>query len=148
MASFITGVLRRAPVVMMTVVFTLISFRYLHDPVHAAGAVGISFTSPGGIVIARVGFAAFPLAFAILAFASLTSPSRRLAGLYMALTLVSVVLVIRTFGILVDHSTESAKLLAPEAVLLTLSLIAIRLESAGPRSAPNVRVPSFKALVE
>ena len=66
----------------------------------------------------------------------------------MALTLVSVVLVTRTFGILVDHSTESAKLLAPETVLLTLSLIAIRLESAGPRSAPNVRVPSFKALVE
>jgi len=84
-ASFITGVLRRAPLVMMTVVFTLISFRYLHDPVHAAGAVGISFTSPGGIVIARVGFAAFPLAnscFCKLDF-SISATRRALHGSYI-----------------------------------------------------------------
>lgn len=36
----------------------------------------------------------------------------------------------------------------PEAVLLTLSLIAIRLESVSPRRAPNARVPSLKAIVE
>lgn len=128
--SRIAAVLRRAPLTMMAVIFTLISLRYLSDPVHAAAAAGISFASPGGITVARVGFAAFPLSFAILAFTSLISPPRLLAGLYMALTVVSVVIAVRIFGIVVDHSTETAHLLAPEAMLLILSVIAIRLESA------------------
>ena len=67
-ASRLGAVIRRAPLIMMTVIFSLISFRYLSNPVGGAAAVGISFTSPGGVTIARVGFAGFPLAFAILAF--------------------------------------------------------------------------------
>ena len=129
-SSRIAAVLRRAPLVMMTVIFALISFKYLSDPVGAAATAGIGFTSPGGITIARVGFAAFPLSFAILALASLVSARWRLAGLYMVLTVASVVIGVRIFGILIDHSTESARLLAPEAVLLALSVIAIRLELA------------------
>jgi len=65
----------------------------------------------------------------------------------MALTLVSVVLVTRTFGILVDHSTESAKLLAPETVLLTLSLIPLahvaRRMSECPRSKRSLNSGLF-----
>lgn len=122
--------LRRAPLLMVTIIFTLISVRYLSDPVRAAAAVGISFTSPGGITVARVGFAAFPLSFAILAFSCLISTRRLLAGLYMVLTVAAVVIAVRILGIALDHSTESARLLAPEFVLLTLSLVAIRLESA------------------
>ena len=34
---------------MMTVIFSLISFKYLSDPVGSAAAAGINFTSPGGI---------------------------------------------------------------------------------------------------
>jgi len=128
--SLVAALLRRAPLIMMTVIFTLISFRYLSDPVRASAAEGIIFTRPGGITIARIGFAAFPLAFAILAFASLISARRRLAGLYMVLTVVSVVIAVRLFGILIDHSTDSARLFIPEFVLLALSIIAIRLESA------------------
>jgi hypothetical protein len=115
---------------MVTVIFTLISLRYLTDPVRAAAAAGISFTSPGGITVARVGFAAFPLSFAILALSCLTSPRRLLAGLYMVVTVVCVVMAVRIFGILLDHSaSESARLLVPETVLLALSVVAIRLES-------------------
>jgi hypothetical protein len=121
--------LRRAPLVMMTVIFTLISFRFLSDPVRAAAAVGISFTSPGGVTVARVGFAAFPLAIAILAFSCLISARRLLAGLYMVLTVDAVVIAVRILGIALDHSTESARLLAPEFVILTLSIVAIKLES-------------------
>ena len=135
--SRIVPVLRRAPLIMTLVIFSLISVRYLSNPVGAAAAVGISFTSPGGITIARVGFAAFPLSMAILAFASLLSAQRRLAGLYMVLTVDAVVMAVRIFGILVDHSTASAHLLAPEAVLLTLSIIAIRLEAAAQRVQNN-----------
>jgi hypothetical protein len=129
--SRVVVVLRRAPLVMATVIFTMISFRYLSNPVRAAGAVGISFTSPGGITVARVGFAGFPLALAILAVSCLISTRRLLAGLYMVFTVVAVVTAVRLLGIALDHSaSESARLLAPEAVLLTLSVIAIRLESA------------------
>ena len=140
-SSRLAGVLRRAPLLMTTVIFTLISFRYLAHPVRASAEAGIAFTSPGGITIARVGFAAFPLSLAILALASLISPRWRLAGLYMVLTVDSVVMAVRILGFWLDHSTASAPLLAPEAVLLTLAIIAIRLESAGP---PHTGAPPFK----
>jgi hypothetical protein len=48
----------------------------------------------------------------------------------MALTVDSVVMFVRILGFWLDHSIASAPLLVPEAVLLTLSIIAIRLESA------------------
>ena len=129
-SSHVVTFLRRAPLVMMVVIFTLVSFRYLAHPVRTAAEAGITFTSAGGITIARVGFAGFPLAFAILAVAALISSRRRLAGLYMVLTVVSVVIAVRIFGILMDHSAASAPLFVPEAVLLALSIVAIRLESA------------------
>jgi hypothetical protein len=140
-SSHLAGLLRRAPLVMATVIFTLISFRYLAHPVRAAAEAGIAFTSPGGITIARVGFAGFPLSLAILAFASLISARWRLAGLYMVLTVDSAVMAVRILGFWLDHSTASAVLLAPEAVLLTLSIIAIRLESTG---LPRTGAPPFK----
>jgi len=129
-SSRLAGVLRRAPLVMATVIFTLISFRYLAHPVRAASEAGIAFTSPGSITIARVGFAGFPLSLAILAFASLISARWRLGGLYMVLTVDSAVMAVRILGFWLGHSTASALLLAPEAVLLTVSIIAIRLESS------------------
>lgn len=142
-SSRFAAVLRRAPLAMMTVIFTLISFRFLAHPVRAAAETGISFTSPSGITIARVGFAAFPLALAILAFASLISSRWRLAGLYMVLTVDSVVIAVRILGFWLDHSTASAPLLIPEAVLLTLSIIAIRLESSRLRQEANTGARSF-----
>jgi hypothetical protein len=47
----------------------------------------------------------------------------------MVLTLDSVVIAVRILGMALAHSTERARLLIPEFVLLTLSLNAIRLES-------------------
>ena len=142
--SRIAAFLGRAPLIMMTVIFSSISFRYLMHPVRTAAEAGITLTSPGGITIARVGFAGFPLSLAILAFASVISTRRRLAGLYMALTVVSVVMAVRIFGMLMDHSSASAPLLVPEAVLLTLSIIAIRLESARVQGEETPAIPSFK----
>jgi hypothetical protein len=136
--SRLTAVLRRAPLVMMTVIFTMISARYLVNPVHSAAIQGIAFTTPGGVTVARIGFGAFPLALAILAFGCLISARRLLAGLYMVFTVISVVIAIRLAGIVLDHSAhEAARLLAPEFVLLTLSIIALRLESARRRAQPQ-----------
>jgi hypothetical protein len=129
--SRLAPVLRRVPLVMVTIIFTLISLRYLSDPMRAGAAMGLSFTSPGGITAARIGFAGFPLAFAILAAICLASTRRLLAGLYMVMTVDAVIIAVRIFGIVLDHSaSESARLLIPEFVLLSLSVIAIRLELA------------------
>lgn len=125
---------------MMTVIFSIVSFRYLAHPVRSAAETGISFTAPGGITIARIAFAAFPLSLAILALASLISTRWRLAGLYMVLTVDSVVRLVRTLGFWLDHSFASAPLLVPETVLLILSLVAIRLKSAQLRREGNIEV--------
>jgi len=131
-SSRLAAVFRRLPLVMFTFIFTMISCRYLVNPIHYAAAAGISFTSRSGITIARVGFAALPLSFAILALISLLSTRWRLGGLYMVLTVDTVVMAVRILGFQLDHSTASARLLIPEALLLILALIAIRLESSTP----------------
>ncbi len=129
-AGWLASVLRRAPLIMMTVIFTMISFRNLVQPVHSAAAEGIAFTSPRGVAIARIGFGALPLALAILALASLVSARWRLAGLFMVLTVDGVVILVRTLGMWLDQSSATAGLLAPEFVLLALAINAIRLESS------------------
>ena len=129
-SSRIAAVFRRIPLVMFTGIFTMISFRYLVNPVHYAAVAGISFASPGGIIVARVGFAAFPLSLAILALLSLFSSRWRLGGLYMLLTVDSVVMAVRILAFQLEHSTATARLLIPETVLLILLVVAIRLESA------------------
>jgi hypothetical protein len=56
----------------------------------------------------------------------------------MVFTVVAVVTAVRIFGIALDHSaSESARLLIPETILLILSIIAIRLESARRRGEVN-----------
>jgi hypothetical protein len=130
-SSRVATILIRMPLLMVTVIFTLISFRYLTALRKTAAAVGIAFTSPDGITVARVGFAAFPLVFAVLALACLVSERRVLIGLYMVLTLATIVFVVRTFGIIVDHSgSPNARLLVPEALLVGISLLGIRLARA------------------
>ena len=54
----------RFPLIAATAIFTAISTKFLLDPVHSAAARGIVFSSNGGITVGRVGFGAFPLAFA------------------------------------------------------------------------------------
>lgn len=141
-SSRIAAVFRRVPLVMITAIFTMISLRYLVNPVHYAAEAGISFTSPGGITIARVGFAAFPLSIAILALTALLSTRWRLGGLYMVLTVDCAVIAVRILGIQLDHSTASAKLLIPETFLLILAIVAIRLESAWLRGQRNASAVS------
>ena len=45
-----------------TVLFALITSRYLFDPIHAGAAVGLAFNTPMAITVTRIGFGAFPLA--------------------------------------------------------------------------------------
>lgn len=125
----------------LTVVLSLIAFRYLTNPVQAASAAGIAFTSPGGITVARVGFAGFPLAFAVFFLSCLVSQRRILTGLRTELTLLGIVMGVRMLGMAVAHSAETANLLVPEAAMAALCIIAIRLEMSR-RKRERSAVPS------
>ena len=119
----------RFPLIAATFIFTAISSKFLIDPVHSAAQRGILLSSNEGITVGRVGLGGFPLAFAIITLACLVSRRRILAGLYMLLTVVGIVLIVRIVGMVVDSSVrESVHLLIPEIVLLTLSLIALGVE--------------------
>ena len=137
--SRIAAVFRRVPLVMFTAIFTMISLRYLVNPVHYAAVAGINFTSGSGITVARVGFAALPLSFAIIALLSLFSSRWRLGGLYMLAIVDCVVMAVRILGFQLDHSTATARLLIPETFLLILAIVAIRLESAWLKRKAAVR---------
>ena len=119
----------RFPLIAATFIFTAISSKFLIDPVHSAAQRGILLSSNEGITVGRVGLGGFPLAFAIIILACLLSKRRILAGLYMLLTVVGIVLIVRVVGMVVDSSVkESVHLLIPEIVLLIISLIALGVE--------------------
>jgi hypothetical protein len=116
--------LGRIPLVMMAVIFTLISIRFLSDPVHVAAATGIAFTRPIGITVGRIGFGAFPLGLAIVTVMCLVSRQRLLSGLVFVSTMLVVALGVRIFGIAVDHTlAESLRVTISEVVLLSLAIV-------------------------
>ncbi|MBV9180126.1 MAG: hypothetical protein JO356_02340 [Acidobacteria bacterium] len=127
--SRVVAVVTRLPMVALTAILLMVALRYLITPVQAAAAAGISFASPGGITVARIGFAAFPLAFVALFLGSLFSPRRLLSGLRTELLLLAVVVGVRLLGMVLAHSSETATLLIPEVVLALLCMFAIRLEN-------------------
>jgi len=114
-----------------TLVFGLISTRYLTNPVQSAAAVGISVVSPPGLTILRVGFGAFPLACFLFALYCLISTSRILTGLNFAATVMSAALVVRVAGMLADGtSAQNMRLVIAEVVMLALMLLGVAFETS------------------
>lgn len=123
--------LTRLILLLPTTIFALIAFRYIANPAAAGAGAGISLDSPLAHTIARVGFGAFPLAFAILTLACLVSTRRLLAGLSLVGTILGIALLVRIFGIIVDGTArESIGLVKAEAVLLALTAVGLLLEFA------------------
>lgn len=118
----------RVPLVSLTVVLTLIAIRYPTNPAQAASTAGIVLTSPGAITVARVGFAGFPLAFAVFFLSCLFSQQTILSGLRTELTLLGIVIGIRVLGMALAHSGDTAKLLVPELVMAAFCIFAMRVE--------------------
>ncbi|HZI55371.1 MAG TPA: hypothetical protein VFF39_01285 [Verrucomicrobiae bacterium] len=119
----------RLPLVAATIIFTAISSKFLIDPVHTAAERGIIFASGVGITIGRIGFGAFPLAFAIITLSCLISKQRLLAGIYIVLTVVTIALLVRVAGMIADNSVkESMRVLIPEIVLMVISVVALSVE--------------------
>ena len=112
-----------------TVIFTLISLRYLINPVAAANEFKISLGTSTAITNIRVGFGAFPLGFAIIVFSCLISTRRLLSGLFFVGTIIAVVTVVRIYGAVVDGTTTATlKVLRPEIAMSILSVVGIILE--------------------
>ena len=123
--------LPRILLLLATVLFFLIGFRYLGDPVNKAAADSIILGSVMAISRVRVGFGGFPLALSFILLGCLLSRKRLLTGLTVLATTVGVVTAARLVGIAIDGPAEEAlKLLRVEIILLALSVAAIFLERA------------------
>jgi hypothetical protein len=123
--------LPRILLLLATVLFFLIGFRYLGDPVNKAAADSIVLGSVMAISRVRVGFGGFPLALSFILLGCLLSQKRLLTGLTVLAITVGVVTAARLVGIAIDGPAEEAlKLLRVEIILLTLSVAAIFLERA------------------
>ncbi len=134
--------LSRFLLLLPTLVFTLLSFKFIADPVHAAAQSGITIGTGLGITDIRVGFGAFPLALAMVFAFCLVSERRLLTGLAVAATVMTVVLAVRLAGMLADHTVAaSMKLVVAEAVFAVLSATGIVIEKRR-RSSQQARAAS------
>ncbi len=113
-----------------TFVFTMIAFKYISHPAEMAATVGIALTTPLAATILRIGFGAFPLGCALFTISCLVSTRRLLTGLGFVATMMSVALVVRIFGIVVDGTLhESLRLVVAEVVLLVVTLAGVAIET-------------------
>lgn len=114
-----------------TLIFTMVGLRYIADPVRAAAATGVMLNSARAAAITRIGFGAFPLAFAIFSFGCLLSTRRLIAGVSLVTTVVTTAIVVRLVSLSADGMVPgSLRLLVPEAIILLLSATGLLLETA------------------
>jgi hypothetical protein len=121
-----------------TLIFTMIGLRYIADPVRASAATGVTLNSGLATTVTRVGFGAFPLAFAIFSFACLLSTRRLLVGVSLVATVVSTAIAVRLFSLAADGAVpESTRLFVPETVILALALTGLLLEVSRRKHQPK-----------
>lgn len=108
------------------VIFAMVGLRHIVNPAESATLSGIAFSSPLGATITRVGLGGFPLACSLFILYCLASRQRVTTGLRFVVMLVSVVLVVRVFGMLADGTVhESMRLVRAEIVLLGLFVVGL-----------------------
>jgi hypothetical protein len=118
------------------IVLTLISRKFIADPVNAAAASKITLGSPLAITNMRASFGAFPLGCALFVLICLLTSNLRRTGLLFVALIVGTALAVRIFGIMADGTfAESLRLVIAETVLMGLSLFAY----AGERLTPATR---------
>lgn len=122
-----------------TLIFTMIAVRYIADPVRASAATGVTLTSSLAETTTRIGFGAFPLAFAIFSFVCLLSTRRLMVGVSVVTTVVATAIAVRLYSIAADGMVpESVKLFVPETVILLLCITGVLLETARLKHVPKL----------
>jgi hypothetical protein len=110
--------------------FTLISAKFVLDPLHAAADSGITIEPGLGYTNARAGFGGFPLGFAVILLFCLFSSRRLLAALAAIATVAGVILLVRLYGAVQDATfAQSAHLLIPELAILIVAFLGSLLEA-------------------
>jgi hypothetical protein len=110
--------------------FTMISLKFIFDPLQAAANAGIAIQPGVGFTNTRAGFGGFPLGFAAILMFCLFSSRRLLAALSSIVTIAAVILAVRLYGAAQDATfSQSAHILIPEVILLVVSLLGAVLES-------------------
>lgn len=124
-SSWISRVLLLAPILL----FLRIGLPNLIQPTAALGARGIAFQTGFGLTTARMGFGAFPLAFALFLAGCLFPARRMLTGFAFIALLDGVILTARTIAMFPDGSVrENMPLVIAEIVLMILAAAGIFLE--------------------
>lgn len=121
--------LNRIVIVGVSGLFTVISLRYLIDPVTSASAVNIALNSGTAESVVRVGLGALPLAFVIVILTSLFSVERLYSGIRTIVIIFWTVTAARLYAISLDGTTEfNLRVLKPEIIICILSAIGLYLE--------------------
>jgi hypothetical protein len=109
--------------------FTVLALMGLNSPSEHLAVRGITLNSALGVTTARIGFGAFPLVAAIVLFGCLSSSRRHLAGLYFLIICDGIITFVRVIAVFVDGPVPgSVRLLAPECIILAISLAAVFLQ--------------------
>ena len=110
--------------------FTMISLKFIFDPLQAAANAGITIEPGVGYTNTRAGFGGFPLGFAAILVFCLFSSQRLLAALSSIATVATVILAVRLYGAVQDATfSQSTHLLIPETALLVISLLGVVMET-------------------
>jgi hypothetical protein len=110
--------------------FTMISLKFIFDPLQAAANAGITIQPGVGYTNTRAGFGGFPLGFAAILVFCLFSSRRLLAALSSIVTVAAVILAVRLYGAAQDTTfSQSAHILIPETILLVVSLLGVVMEA-------------------
>jgi hypothetical protein len=115
----------RVALLAMTLLFVMISFKFVVDPQGAATSSGLSVAASVGATNLRASFGAFPLALAAILSYHLVSLSRLRMGLAIGAAFIATALLVRLGGAVVDDTMgQSGPLLIVESVVLVLAVAA------------------------
>ena len=130
----------------MTLLFSLLAWPALVDPIQEAARHGITLGSAEAVSRIRIGFGATTLAAAAIAFVCLISPRRLLTGLYFVLMFVGVITIVRIIGVITSGLNDfDLRVLRPEIAMLALTSLSIVLERGKQRR--ELKRPSTGAAV-
>ncbi len=107
--------------------FTIIGGRHLLQPIPVTQSV--AFAAPAGITDFRIAFGGFPIGVALFLFVCVLYRGWRLPGLVFTALLITVVVLARAYGMVMD-STVSAnlQLLVIEFILIGITLAGVAAE--------------------
>lgn len=124
----------RIVLTVVTILFTMISWHFMSDPVGMAPEFGLAATSSLGATTLRIGMGAFPMTLALITLSCLLT-SRFVTGLSIVAILMGLILGVRTYaGLTGSIMAEHTFILYAEGVMLTLALLGLYLENKRQRA--------------